>query len=60
MVYDITRYKEYIGSLFIIIRRDSFENVVRWLEEVKEHCNSEVAVVLIGNKCDLENEYIVD
>lgn len=59
MVYDITRYKEYIGSLLIIIRRDSFENVVRWLEEVKEHCNSEVAVVLIGNKCDLENEYIV-
>ena len=26
------------------------------MEEVKEHCNSEVSVVLIGNKCDLEEE----
>ena len=26
------------------------------MEEVREHCNSEVSVVLIGNKCDLEEE----
>jgi GTPase SAR1 family protein len=43
-------------TLVYVIRRESFNNIVRWLEEVKEHCNSEVSVVLIGNKCDLEDE----
>ena len=55
VVYDVTRYKLMI-NLCWFDRRDSFQNIVRWMEEVREHCNSEVSVVLIGNKCDLEEE----
>jgi len=51
-------YRNAAGALVVydITRRESFNNIVKWLEEVKEHCNTEVAVVLIGNKCDLEEE----
>lgn len=44
--------------LLILLRRESFENVVRWLDEVNDYCNSEISIALVGNKCDLENEYL--
>ncbi len=43
MVYDITK-------------RTSFENLVRWLEEMKENAYSKMTIILIGNKVDLQNE----
>jgi len=51
-------YRNAAGALVVydVTRRDSFQNIVRWMEEVREHCNSEVSVVLIGNKCDLDEE----
>ena len=39
-----------------IITRESFENLVRWLEEMKENAYSKMQVILVGNKVDLENE----
>ena len=43
LVYDVTR-------------RESFENLVRWLEEMKENAYSKMQVILVGNKVDLEQE----
>lgn len=43
LVYDITR-------------RSSFENLVRWLEELKENGYSKMTIVLIGNKADRDDE----
>uniref|UniRef100_T1JFW5 Ras-related protein Rab-43 n=1 Tax=Strigamia maritima TaxID=126957 RepID=T1JFW5_STRMM len=41
LVYDITK-------------RSSFLNVQRWLEEVRRYTASNVLILMIGNKCDLE------
>ncbi len=45
--------------VFDFINRSSFDNVTRWLTEIKENLNN-VCIVLFGNKCDLpENEWKV-
>lgn len=44
LVYDITK-------------RDSFENIPKWLQEVKNSCdNPNLGLVLVGNKSDLKEE----
>ena len=34
----------------------SFENVEKWYEEIRKSAEKEISIILIGNKCDLENE----
>lgn len=41
MVYDITKY-------------ESFENVKKWIEGIKEHAWQNVVIVMVGNKLDLK------
>ena len=43
LVYDITR-------------KYTFQNLVRWLEEMLEHAYHRMTIVLVGNKKDLESE----
>ena len=43
LVYDVTK-------------RDSFENINKWLYEVKSHSHEKVEIVLIGNKNDMKNK----
>lgn len=42
MVYDITR-------------KESFENIDRWLKELKDHADSNIVIMLVGNKCDMQH-----
>lgn len=55
----ITRsyYKGSIAALLVydITRRDSFDNIVKWLDEVKAHSHGKIEVALVGNKTDLQN-----
>lgn len=37
----------------------SFENVKRWLKDLREHANSNISVMLVGNKTDLANQRAV-
>lgn len=57
----ITRsyYKGSIVALIVydITKRDSFENVSKWLQEIRSHSHEKVEVVLIGNKSDLDDKY---
>lgn len=39
-----------------ITREETFNNVLEWLKEVKQHANPEILIYLIGNCCDLEDE----
>jgi small GTP-binding protein len=39
--------------LFDLSNRDSFENVERWLQDVKSVARADVVLILIGNKSDL-------
>jgi len=45
--------------VFDITRKESFRNVARWVEDVKNNSNRDVILVLIGNKCDLIQERMV-
>ncbi|KHN18294.1 Ras-related protein RABA5d [Glycine soja] len=50
-------YRGAVGALIVydISRRTTFDSVGRWLDELKTHCDKTVAMMLVGNKCDLEN-----
>lgn len=56
----ITRsyYRSAIGALLIydITRRETFEHLEEWMEEVKANGNEAMEVLLIGNKTDLEDQ----
>ncbi|XP_068333170.1 ras-related protein RABA5e-like [Pyrus communis] len=50
-------YRGAVGALIVydITRKTTFESVGRWLDELKSHSDTTVAMMLVGNKCDLEN-----
>jgi GTPase SAR1 family protein len=41
-----------------ILGRSSFNNIKRWLEDVRTERGHEVILVIVGNKTDLEDRYI--
>ena len=51
-------YKGAKGCLLIydITKRKSFESIDTWVSQFKESVEGNVNMILIGNKCDLENE----
>ena len=54
----ITRsyYRGAICALLVydVTRRETFQNLVRWMEEMLEHAYQRMTIVLVGNKKDLE------
>jgi small GTP-binding protein len=42
LVYDVTRHV-------------TFENVERWLKELRDHTDANIVVMLVGNKADLRH-----
>uniref|UniRef100_A0A7S3JSL2 Uncharacterized protein n=1 Tax=Aureoumbra lagunensis TaxID=44058 RepID=A0A7S3JSL2_9STRA len=59
----ITRsyYRGAAGALLVydITRRETFKHLTRWLEEARQNSNSNMVVMLIGNKADLEHRRAV-
>jgi len=58
----ITRsyYRGASGALLVydISRRDTFTHLARWLEEARANANANMAIMLIGNKSDLERREV--
>lgn len=54
----ITRsyYRGAAGALLVydITRRDTFEHLTTWLEDARQHSSSNMVIMLIGNKSDLD------
>ncbi|CAL0328858.1 unnamed protein product [Lupinus luteus] len=50
-------YRGAVGALLVydVTRRASFENVDRWLKELRNHTDSNIVVMLVGNKSDLRH-----
>ncbi|GFP79176.1 RAS-related protein ypt3, partial [Phtheirospermum japonicum] len=50
-------YRGAVGALLVydVTRRPTFENVVRWLKELRDHTDPNIVVMLIGNKSDLRH-----
>eukprot|EP01112_Ceratiomyxa_fruticulosa_P007868 TRINITY_DN2047_c0_g4_i1.p1 TRINITY_DN2047_c0_g4~~TRINITY_DN2047_c0_g4_i1.p1 ORF type:complete len:214 (-),score=28.51 TRINITY_DN2047_c0_g4_i1:134-775(-) len=59
----ITRsyYRGAAGALLVydITRRETFSHLTVWLEDAKTHANSNMTVILVGNKNDLEHRRAV-
>jgi len=59
----ITRsyYRGAAGALLVydITRRETFEHLHIWLEDARQHSNSNTTIMLIGNKKDLETKRAV-
>lgn len=59
----ITRsyYRGAAGALLVydVTRRETFEHLTKWLEEARQNANSNMVVMLIGNKVDLEARRVV-
>jgi small GTP-binding protein len=60
----ITRsyYRGAIGALLVydVTNPQSFESLPNWLKDSLEATNQNIGLVLVGNKCDLENQRKVD
>jgi len=54
-------YRYVVGGILVydITRRETFEHLTGWLEDIREDGHPEVPLILIGNKCDLESERAV-
>ncbi|XP_009416427.1 ras-related protein Rab11D isoform X3 [Musa acuminata AAA Group] len=50
-------YRGAVGALLVydVTRRATFENVSRWLRELRDHTDPNIVVMLIGNKSDLRH-----
>ena len=51
-------YKGSHGCFIVydITSESSFENVDKWFEQAQKEASKDVSIILVGNKCDLENE----
>eukprot|EP00831_Metopus_contortus_P016687 TRINITY_DN17035_c0_g1_i1.p1 TRINITY_DN17035_c0_g1~~TRINITY_DN17035_c0_g1_i1.p1 ORF type:complete len:215 (-),score=24.09 TRINITY_DN17035_c0_g1_i1:200-844(-) len=51
-------YRKSVGALVVydVTKRSSFDNVVRWVKELKSHAEPDISILLVGNKVDLVSE----
>ncbi|XP_021288489.1 LOW QUALITY PROTEIN: UDP-glycosyltransferase 79B2 [Herrania umbratica] len=50
-------YRGAVGALLVydVTRHVTFENVERWLKELRDHTDSNIVIMLVGNKADLRH-----
>ncbi|KAJ3345588.1 hypothetical protein HDU83_003915 [Entophlyctis luteolus] len=50
-------YRGAVGALLVydIAKVSSYENVTRWLKELRDHADSNIQIMLVGNKSDLKH-----
>ncbi|OVA14754.1 Small GTPase superfamily [Macleaya cordata] len=48
-------YRGALGAMLVydITKRQSFDNVARWVQELRAHADNSIVIMLIGNKADL-------
>lgn len=50
-------YRGAVGALLVydITKRQTFDNVQRWLRELRDHADSNIVIMMAGNKADLNH-----
>ncbi|KAJ7964588.1 Ras-related protein like [Quillaja saponaria] len=50
-------YRGAVGALLVydITKRQTFDNVLRWLRELRDHADSNIVIMMAGNKADLNH-----
>lgn len=48
-------YRGAVGAMLVydMTKRQSFDHMAKWLEELRGHADKNIVVMLIGNKCDM-------
>lgn len=51
-------YRGAVGAMLVydITKRQTFDHIPRWLEELRGHADKNIVIILIGNKTDLEDQ----
>ncbi|XP_073281191.1 ras-related protein Rab11D-like [Primulina huaijiensis] len=54
-------YRGAMGAMLVydITKRQTFDHIPRWLEELRAHADKNIVIILIGNKSDLEDQRAV-
>lgn len=58
LVISVLRYyRGAVGALLVydIAKHLTYENVERWLKELRDHADSNIVIMLVGNKSDLRH-----
>lgn len=50
-------YRGAVGALLVydIAKHQTYENVTRWLKELRDHADANIVIMLVGNKSDLKH-----
>ncbi|XXG70727.1 hypothetical protein AAC387_Pa07g0139 [Persea americana] len=50
-----------VGAMVVydITKRQTFDHIPRWLDELRAHADKNIVIIMIGNKIDLEDERAV-
>jgi len=50
-------YRGAVGALLVydIAKQSTYTNVTRWLKELRDHADSNIVIMLVGNKSDLKH-----
>lgn len=53
-------YKGAKGAIIVfdVARRDTFNNVDKWHEDILKCGDKDICIILVGNKCDLESRFV--
>jgi Ras-related protein Rab-8A len=55
-------YRGAMGILLVydVTDEQSFQNIRNWIRNIEQHASAEVDKLLIGNKCDMEGDKVVE
>lgn len=56
-LYLLRYYRGAVGALLVydIAKHLTYENAERWLKELQDHADSNIVIMLVGNKSDLRH-----
>ncbi|CAL9229826.1 unnamed protein product [Arabidopsis halleri] len=51
-------YRGAVGAMLVydVTRRQTFDHIPRWLEELRNNADKNIVIILVGNKSDLEDQ----
>ncbi|EOA23006.1 hypothetical protein CARUB_v10003752mg [Capsella rubella] len=51
-------YRGAVGAMLVydVTRQQTFDHIPRWLEELRNHADKNIVIILVGNKSDLEDQ----
>src|SRR6185503_10028162 len=54
-------YRGALGAVLVydVSKPTTFENISRWLKELRDHADSNIRIMLVGNKTDLRHLRVV-